>query len=67
LINAKRVISTGPDIFFIEIPVPSQERERAMYLCVRGIYYALFYDFSLGFWNCSHNMFFLLLIYVFLY
>ena len=60
LINAKRVISMGTDIFFIEIPVPSQERERPMYLCVRGIDYALFYDFSVGFWNCSHNMFFII-------
>ena len=61
LINAKRVISTGPDIFFIDIPVPSQERERPMYLCVGGIDYALFYDFSVGFRNCSHNMFFFII------
>jgi hypothetical protein len=47
-------------IFFIEIPVTSQERERPMYLCVSGIDYALFYDFSVGFWNCSHNMFFII-------
>jgi hypothetical protein len=47
--------------FFIEIPVPSQERERLMYLCVSGIDYALFYDFSVGFWNCSHNMFFFII------
>jgi hypothetical protein len=36
-------------------------------LCVKGIDFAFFYDFSVGFWNCSHNMFFLSLIYVFLY
>ena len=66
LINAKRVISTGPDIFFIEIPVPSQERERPMYLCARGIDYACSTIFLLDFGTVP-TICFLLLIDVFLY
>jgi hypothetical protein len=66
LINAKRVISTGPDIFFIEVPVPSQERERPMYLCARGIDYACSTIFLLDFGTVP-TICFLLLIDVFLY
>jgi len=29
-----------------------------MYLCVRGIDSDSFYDFSIGFWNCSDNWIF---------
>ena len=32
-----------------------------MYLCVRGINFASFYDFSIGFWKCSDS----LLIFIF--
>jgi len=28
------------------------------YLCVRGIDFASFYDFSIGFWNCSDSVVF---------
>ena len=27
-----------------------------MYLCVRDIEFASFYDFSIGFWNCSDSV-----------
>ena len=27
-----------------------------MYLCDRGIYFASFYDFDIGFWNCSDSV-----------
>ena len=33
-----------------------------MYLCVRGIGFASFYDLSIGFWNCSGNVVFLVFI-----
>jgi len=29
-----------------------------MYLCVRGFDFASFYDFSIGFLNCSHSVVF---------
>jgi hypothetical protein len=29
-----------------------------MYLCVRGINVASFYDFSIGFWKCSDSVVF---------
>ena len=29
-----------------------------MYLCVRGITFASFYDFAIGFWNCSVSVVF---------
>jgi hypothetical protein len=29
-----------------------------MYLCVRGIDFASFYDFSIVFWKCSHSVIF---------
>ena len=43
---------------FIEKPSPSQKSER---LCVYVgcINFACFYDFSIGFWNCSKNVVFL--------
>jgi len=30
-----------------------------MYLCVRGIDFASFYDFAIGLWNCSDSVVFL--------
>jgi hypothetical protein len=37
----------------IEVPVPSQEGEAIMSLFTRGIHFASFYNFSVGFWKCS--------------
>jgi hypothetical protein len=34
-------------LLFIELPVPSQESEHVMYLCLRDINFALFYDFDI--------------------
>jgi hypothetical protein len=42
---------------FIEVPVPCQESERSC-ICVRGIEFATFYDFSVGIWKCSDNVVF---------
>jgi hypothetical protein len=35
--------------------VPSQESDDHVYMFVRGIHFASFYDFSIGFWICSDN------------
>ena len=40
---------------FIEVPVPCQERERSC-ICVSGIDFASFNDFSIRFWNCSDSV-----------
>ena len=29
-----------------------------MYICVKGIDFASFYDFCIGFWNCSDSVVF---------
>ena len=29
-----------------------------MYLCVRGIDFSIFYDLTIGFWNCSDSVYF---------
>ena len=34
---------------FTEVPVLSQESEQVMYMCVRDIEFAYFYDFSIEF------------------
>jgi hypothetical protein len=39
------------------VPVPSQESER-------GIDLAAFYNFSIGFWNCTYSVVFLVLQFV---
>ena len=65
---------------FIEVPVPSQEREQScicvrghvfvlevMYLCVRDIDFAFVYDFSVGFWKCSHSVVFWCFCFSFFY
>ena len=43
--------------FFIEVPVPSQE-SKPLCICVKGINFDSFYDFSIGFWNCFDNVVF---------
>ena len=43
---------------FIEKPSPNQKSER-LCVCVGCINFAYFYDFSIGFWNCSKNVVFL--------
>ena len=40
--------------------VPSQDI--VMYVCVRGIDFACFYDFVIGFWSCSKLWYFLFYI-----
>jgi len=40
------IILVYPDTF-IEVPVPSQETGAAMYLCVKSIDFATFYDFDI--------------------
>ena len=37
-----------------------------MYLCVRDINFAFFYDFSIGFWNCSDRMVLLFFLIIFI-
>ena len=37
--------------------VPSQESERSC-ICVKGIEFASFYEFSIGLWKCSDSFFF---------
>ena len=39
---------------FIEVPVPSQEREWSC-ICVLGRFFS-FYDFAIGLWNCSDGV-----------
>jgi len=34
------------------MPVPNQESKQSC-ICVRGIDFSSFYDFSIGFWKCS--------------
>ena len=41
-----RYNSLTPSLF-IEVPVPSQENESVMYLCVRGLSFVSFYDFCI--------------------
>ena len=38
------------------VPVPNQES--FMHLCVRDIDFVCFYDFPIGFWNCSDSVVF---------
>ena len=40
---------------FTEVPVPSQESEQSCACVLVGIDFASFYDFSIGFWNCSDS------------
>ena len=44
--------SLNPPLF-IEMSGQNQDSERYVYLCARGIEFVSFYDFSIGFWNCS--------------
>lgn len=48
-------------LVFIEILVPSPENEQSciLYICIRGIDFACFYDFTIGFWNCFYSMVFI--------
>ena len=43
---------------FTEVPVPSQESEQSCVCVLVGIDFASFYDFSIGFWNCSDRVVF---------
>jgi hypothetical protein len=43
---------------FTEVPVPSQESEHSCVCVLVGIDFASFYDFSIGFWNCSDSVVF---------
>jgi hypothetical protein len=36
----------------------NSEKRAVMYLCVRGIDFVSFYDFPIGFWNCSDSVLF---------
>ena len=42
---------------FIEVPVKSQKSELSC-ICVRGIDFVSFYDFSIGLWPCSYSVVF---------
>jgi hypothetical protein len=42
---------------FIEVSVPSHEKNRPV--CVEGIEFSSFYDFSIEIWNCSDSVVFL--------
>ena len=38
-----------------------------MYLCVRGVYFASFYDFNNLFWNCSDIVVFCCFLFLFFF
>ena len=40
---------------FIEVPVKSQKSELSC-ICVRGIDFVSFYNFSIGLWPCSYSV-----------
>ena len=41
------------------------KKVRVMYLCVTGIHFASFYNFSIEFWNCSGSVVFLFIYFYF--
>ena len=49
---------------FIEVPVPGPLSETVMHLCIMGIDVASFLDCSIGFWNCSDSVVFLVFHFV---
>ena len=46
--------------------VSSNESERSC-MCVKGIDRSRFYDFHIGFWNCSHFVVFFVFCFVFVF
>ena len=40
----------------IEVPVPSQESELSCICVLRASIFVSFYDFAIGFWNCSDSV-----------
>jgi hypothetical protein len=48
--------------FYIVAPVPNQECERFLYLCIRGINFTSSYGCSIRFWKCSTMLYLLVFI-----
>lgn len=49
----------------LHVPLPSQDNLEVMYLCVRGVEFASFYDFDMLFWNCSDDVLYNLFVFHF--